>query len=370
MNTRMNHNWIKRWIAGVLLSTMVFGLLAITIRVQAVSVDGLLAATPTPKKSWFNLFRSVLQKVRPKNITSLLTEAPTWGSPLDGKCAQIWSSYPVLAFYSYNPYTLSAQEKNFELMDEVGLLSCGWQPNEALKLTINWPNGRMFIQDLKANSQGNPVFNLYTYRARLDEPVGKYVFTIRGRTGTVSNSIYIGAPSKPNIYWLGDNRLVLMGFAKYEKVRLGIFTGTGPGKSFIGWSEPAVGPDGELWMSTDFSADTRVLLAESSTHPYLVVELVPSVPDKGIEWKEVCIMNQPTRLSPGQTTWVVSDRLPIYTEPDPSSRQVRNVWRNSRMVILEGPQCHGGRYWYRIRNNNGWEGWVQEANEFTYFLRP
>lgn len=82
----------------------------------------------------------------------------------------------------------------------------------------------------------------------------------------------------------------------------------------------------------------------------------------------------PTRLRVGMsaqvTTSGMAPQLALRAQPSLSAEKVHVIAAGRKMVILEGPVCADGSYWWRIRSEQGFEGWSREGDNQDYWIDP
>ena len=117
-----------------------------------------------------------------------------------------------------------------EIMQPVVLKTCGWQEQQTLTGTVQYPDGRVISQTIDTNLrealiEGNVrnylEANLY-FKATFDDPEGVYVLRLEGKNGTFQSKVYYHLPTAPRFYWVAFDRkyIYLHGFSSNEKVKL------------------------------------------------------------------------------------------------------------------------------------------------------
>ncbi len=86
----------------------------------------------------------------------------------------------------------------------------------------------------------------------------------------------------------------------------------------------------------------------------------------------VCPGSLPTRLMVGLnakvTTSGLAPQLILRAQPGMLAEQVHVIAAGRGMVILEGPICADQANWWRIRSEQGFEGWVREGDNEDYWI--
>jgi hypothetical protein len=87
-----------------------------------------------------------------------------------------------------------------------------------------------------------------------------------------------------------------------------------------------------------------------------------------------CLGPLPTRLSVGQNAVVTTSgkawQLRLRSEPGFNSSTNHIIAAGRRMVILDGPVCSEGSYWWYVRSEQGYEGWAPEGDYEDYWIDP
>lgn len=109
--------------------------------------------------------------------------------------------------------------------------------------------------------------------------------------------------------------------------------------------------------------------------PYLrSLEELPltSTPDPSII--PYCSGTLPTRLQVGMNAEVtrsgMAPQLSLRAQPSLSSEKVHVIATGRKMTILQGPVCADSSYWWYIRSEQGFEGWVREGDNEDYWIDP
>ncbi|MEM9776247.1 MAG: SH3 domain-containing protein, partial [Chloroflexota bacterium] len=65
------------------------------------------------------------------------------------------------------------------------------------------------------------------------------------------------------------------------------------------------------------------------------------------------------------------DGTPGSVRPAPASGQVYGkVPEGVGMDIVGGPRCDNSRVWWKVKTDNGYEGWISEGKPGEYWLEP
>ncbi len=253
---------------------------------------------------------------------------------------------------------------SFELMDAIAIIGCNWPVGEQLNLTIKYPNGKTLTHSMPVQAHGGDRGgNSYDFRPTLDDPPGKYQVSIQGNSATASASMSFSRPSGLDMYWLGNNNLLLRGFAPYETVQIVSYDSA---NRFQGWQDYQVGKDGSLFLKAEFPA--RSLIMTSSFQKG--IDLVLEIPDSGMgKASELCTQALQPRLQ--TQAWAAAlENINYYPLPDTRSKVIRQMQTQSQHFVLEGPWCAEGKWWWRLESKKGFSGYVIEADRTKYYLIP
>lgn len=89
---------------------------------------------------------------------------------------------------------------------------------------------------------------------------------------------------------------------------------------------------------------------------------------------QACPGTLPSRLSVGMnaevTTSGMAPQLSLRAQPSLSAEKEHVIAAGRDMVILDGPVCADGSYWWYIRSEQGFEGWSREGDHEDYWIDP
>ncbi len=164
--------------------------------------------------------------------------------------------YQGLDTYS-GPY-IDIAPLNNELMEGAVIFSCGWSKEETLSVVIQYPDGSVTealpvtVLDESDSSKPPTYFLVYMFLTGLNDPPGKYTYTVTGTAGQVETSNTFSAPDGPRAYWQDDGSLLLHNFAPSENVRLFALVNEFAGKLTVaGWQAYQVGSNGQLTIQVN-----------------------------------------------------------------------------------------------------------------------
>lgn len=99
-----------------------------------------------------------------------------------------------------------------------------------------------------------------------------------------------------------------------------------------------------------------------------------TIPDTSVNVEDVnrlrCEYSPTILLSVGTFAQVVSEFLTVYDQPFTYNREVGFLNANTKVEIIDGPECLNGVTWWQIQDENGLSGWVAEAVYEDYHLIP
>ncbi len=351
MNKYRRVFWILILVAGVLLSILYS---APFTRAATPTRTPLRTPTPTPVKFNPNSGSST----KPPNVMKMIN----WGRGGGGGPGLECEGTTTVSFPSF--YADSKFNHNYELMEDPVIVSCGWKAGEKVRVTIKYPNNRTATQTYTAIGDGNG-FVISSFRPSLDDPTGTFQYTFQGNTAKLTGSIKFITPKGAHMYWLGDSRILLYGFAPNERVTLVAY---GDDNNFLRWMEVQVGKDGRLMLSTDYPNGAVILARGAKSVQDLAVEVRQG---EVMVATEMCLRTKPTRFRSGQDTDAsIVGGIKIYEEPDSRSKLVRKMQNQARLVVSGYPICAEGMRWWQVTSNKGFGGYAPEADANSYYLQP
>jgi hypothetical protein len=166
-----------------------------------------------------------------------------------------------------DPAVLS--RKDVEWFSTVIIPTCGWQPNEFVRMTVRLPDGRIVTQGFRAmdafslTSKGEIIFGIeFRYEIGINDPLGLYQFLMEGDTGTLQYSINVIKP-KPHVRDMTPkmfietgypSTLFLYGFYPNEQVRLFMYADFLRGKDYelVAWQPVIMDSNGQRFVVSEF----------------------------------------------------------------------------------------------------------------------
>jgi hypothetical protein len=252
----------------------------------------------------------------------------------------------------------------FELMDGTTILGCNWPAGEQLLLTIRYPNGKMIVQNMPVQVMGGDRGGIYyDFRPSLDDPSGKYFVTIEGNSGTASGNLNFVRQTGMDVFWLGNNRLLLLGFAPSETVQVVAYDSN---NQFQGWNEYQVGKDGSLMLPIELPPGYFILVSSLNKG----IDLGLQIPHNGME-KAVELCTQALKPRLRTNAWAAAlENITYYALPDSKSKVIRQMQTQSQHYVAQGPWCAEGKWWWKMESKKGFSGYVAEADRAKYYLIP
>lgn len=156
---------------------------------------------------------------------------------------------------AYSGPTFDVAPLDNELMEGAVIFSCGWPKEETLSVVIHYPDGSVIealpVTQLDKSDSSKPptYFLMYMFLTSLNDPPGKYTYTVTGSAGQIETSNTFSAPDGPRAYWQDDGSLLLHNFAPDEKVRLFALVNEFNDKLTVaGWQAYQTSSDGQLMI--------------------------------------------------------------------------------------------------------------------------
>jgi hypothetical protein len=160
-----------------------------------------------------------------------------------------------------------------ELRETLGIRVCGWQPEEAVTVTLVYPDTSSESQAVFAelDEDFEDDFRVdFEHTPDLSDLTGQYTFTFAGESGQVSHIVDVILPTGPRLYEEDDGQLLLYNFAPGERVRLFAYTSEKLDEErgqvvLRDWKEVVVNAAGQLRVHHDLTGiDYWVALGDVS----------------------------------------------------------------------------------------------------------
>ena len=278
--------------------------------------------------------------------------------------------------------------------------ACGVSNNETANVSILYPNGINTNLSIKASVIDNFLSPLPTVAIHHDltpsDPAGVYKLSIQSAEGNVEKDIVVQQPTIPTAYRYDDS-IWLTNFQPNEQIRLFIYQRLSPGQtknklhSWISFSSDSNGKAQISFPSGTYNADDYhfVILGDRSGQvvpkdPFLCIVL-PNIDQNILTGNQTfgSSTSQPanqtscsglsSRLAVGKSARVAyTDGNPMRIRANPGLSQsvITEVPEGARFTVVGGPQCVDNTSWWRVRTNDGSEGWMAEYSNGTYLLEP
>lgn len=131
-----------------------------------------------------------------------------------------------------------------------------------------------------------------------------------------------------------------------------------------------------LWEVRCINSNCSAFVPESGPDDYYLrpLEELPLTSTLDPSIIPYCSGTLPTRLQVGMNAEVtrsgMAPQLSLRAQPSLSSEKVHVISTGRKMTILQGPVCADSSYWWYIRSEQGFEGWVREGDNEDYWIDP
>ena len=260
--------------------------------------------------------------------------------------------------------------------------TCGWFPDEDVKIEIITPDGRLVIQEYQAIRAGNAYGVQASYQTSSQELPGVFTFKYIsiGRDESVEHSIHVSS-TRPSIRRLEDGKkLLLRDFVPGESLDLLVYE-LEENWGLASWEDGLYAdPRGHLILELEqqISGVIEFVVIGRDSGEVTETETPNFYGSSNLRGKTrfICPNAPSAYLILGRPAYVKIEVLEIHAEPTRSSFILNSVGSGSKLHVLEGPVCNDGVVWWKVRLLDGMEGWIIEGIKtgFTYFyhvgLRP
>ena len=142
-----------------------------------------------------------------------------------------------------------------------------------------------------------------------------------------------------------------------------------------GFSQVALGPDGQtlaliadkrlIWLAPDGQ------ITEGPVIDDYAADLFWGPAAWRIDQPAACGDALPPRLIVGDYGVVRGDTTPNNLRDQPATGEILGQLQPGDMfLVIEGPECVDGLYWWKVDNLDGVVGWTAEGNSQTYWVNP
>jgi hypothetical protein len=265
--------------------------------------------------------------------------------------------------------------QSLEIMEDASILSCNWQPNELISVTLAYPNGIIRENTVRANLF--PYTKIYAVRIKITlqvtDPLGRYSFLIAGKTKSLKGTFEVVEPIGPRIK-LTDAGTILYGFSPGERIRYFAYQqeeATPPYQkcTLAGWQQFTIGPKGHLVVQSSYYP---IAIGEISGEVHLSVG--------GYGCNNILIYNTKpcpnapvSHLSSGDRAGVTySNGINVRVRSGAGTKydKVASLPEGALMSIVDGPICADDYVWWKVKVDKGPTGWVAEGEPGNYFIEP
>jgi hypothetical protein len=296
--------------------------------------------------------------------------------------------------------TLDYKNDNLDLTDIAVITSCGWQPDETVKVTLMDPQGKFYTSEVKAfqarQKKGAYEVDVF-FQPGADAPEGKYRFTLQGTTASLKAKIAYNRLKSPKLYALpedrfrpnfsaigGQQRLRLQGFLPNEPVRLLAYTFEGTQIKFYAWQDFTTDRRGQLIIETnlpeiDKGTEMNFYAYGRDTH-FVALDrftVYGTSKSRQFDMDLYCPGTQAPRLNGPIGILPVSGvtLLDIHQQPGFGSRVTTRVAAATAadvsMQTYGYPKCIDHAYWWKVSLSKPFMfGWVAESFLGKYLVEP
>lgn len=320
--------------------------------------------TPTrrPSTSFGEFSLNRINKIPPADIINQIALTGQGGAK---GCKA--TSYPA-------PVLLGEQNIDEELMVYTVLIACGWAKNEKLTGSVEYPNGQTQALIVDTSISNGINKGIIEFRPGLDDPVGKYILSISGKSGIVRKVVNYSAPRSAAIYTLDEYHLLLNGFSASEGIRLFYYSLSGG--DLLGWQEYSADRAGRLEIQTSVKIGSKgVFIAVGNKTGEVRMEGERSVFTRTIILgKPLCSNGLPSRVKVGdraRAAYTDGSNLRIRVQPGFSQNYEHKVPEGTQMKIVGGPKCADDSTWWKVEISGNIKGWVAEYwDGDEYLIEP
>lgn len=352
-------------LAGLVGIFILFGL-----RAGPVTAVGLSQSGANPEPDTVRFAAATIDKSLPAGALAE-TDLRLWGG-----------GYPGCLTQPLSP-TLDYNTGNLDLTGIAFLATCGWQPDEIIRVTVMDPEGKIFTSQVKAIPARlkKEVYQADIYfQPGIDAPAGPYRFTLEGSV-TLKTKVFFNRPQAARLYALpadrfspiqavlgGKHRLRLDSFLPGEPVRLLAYTFAGSRIQFYGWQDYTTDRLGRLIVETDLPdvpPGTEMLFYAygRDTHSVALERFTRDGLNKTRQFN--LDLYCPGALTPrlnGAGQIQPAGELKLYQQPGFGSRTTASIPVGTQMRLFGYPRCIDRAYWWQVWISDPvLFGWVPES---------
>ena len=275
-----------------------------------------------------------------------------------------------------------------ELLVTSIMITCGWEKDEILQATIQYPDGTLFRTEIKADHG----MGFLEFRPAIDDPVGIYFFGLQGKNGFLSANAEYRKPNGPRLSQTQYDNIFLSGFFPEEKVRLFYYSSAyeldgSPGGMLAGWQEYQVNVAGQMEIKLSLQpGDDLAVIGEKSGEVHLLhTGFFGGASDhfrQGVSVEPDMIsvdysnhLNCPpdllvqSSLQHGADAFVVENEVTLFGNPRQSARIIDVLSVGTAVSVTQGPYCSGEMVWWRVYVEHTY-GYILEFDGQKYYLKP
>jgi hypothetical protein len=276
------------------------------------------------------------------------------------------------------------------------IATCGWQPNETVKVTLMDPAGKFANTEVKAVPSPNrkDIYQVnITFQPGVDAPEGKYRFTLQGSVTTIKTPVFFNKPLGAKLYAAsadrfqpvfkamgGKHSLRLEGFLPNEAVKLLVYSMEKTVAKFYGWQDVKTDGTGRLIIETnlqDISQDTELVFSAygQETHSVQMERFSPAGVriSRQFDMDLYCPGAQAPRLTNGNSIKPVDSaaKVDVHQQPGFGSRMTLQAPSNTAMQVYDQPKCIDHAFWWKVSLSKPiLFGWVAESFLGKYLVEP
>ncbi len=255
-----------------------------------------------------------------------------------------------------------------ELMMQSTLVACGWEKDEVLIGTIQYPDGRTSTQPINVETFGDLYYAELNFIPTLDDPPGIYTLVLAGHRGIVTGAAEFHQPKGPRLYSIDASHIFLYQFFPYESVRLFCYERD----QLAAWQEIKVDQNGNQAVTIEADKCAFAAIGETSGEVHIIVQ----GRDDAMSTINRTCGGLASRLkfdANARVAFINGSGQPIRKGPGYSEEVLKSipegtiVWISSRSDV---PACADGNLWWWVRTKDGTEGWLAEEQNGVYLLEP
>jgi hypothetical protein len=269
-------------------------------------------------------------------------------------------------------------------------VTCGWQENEQVTITIINPEGQSFQQTsspapdppayasgpLKGYWVGQPAFPMEILQGKAGDSSdlfrlhgivrvmpGTYQLQFEGQSGSVRTSVQVIRTDQARAEISSQGGIILFGLAPNERVQIIYY----PEQGEPAWNEYQTVSNGQLWIK-ELPPGLYSFFGEISGYIGNAGGFGPATLK--------CGNALPTRTGPGDfprlAAFLKETGLPLYREPDLNSLLMAvfsyESPRGPYVFTISQPICVENSTWWKVRTMDNQVGWVMESDEQSYYF--